>query len=178
MKLPSIPKARLRKTKNGHVQTSKGWFILNASKARWWKNKKFGLICDFEGEPKFVEYGVNIHVVYPGQPNCHYHAEEDQEDFLILSGRCKVILEGKEYPLKQWDLVHCPHWTKHVFVGAGRGPCVILMMGGRSGKKIYYPMDRVAAKYGATPRKPTPKPKTSYKECPPWKPARPVRWRS
>jgi hypothetical protein len=28
--------------------------------------------------------------------------------------------------------VHCPPWTQHIFVGAGDGPCAILMVGART----------------------------------------------
>ena len=37
--------------------------------------------------------GVNIQVVHPGQPNCYYHGEEGQEDFLVLSGECLLLIE-------------------------------------------------------------------------------------
>ena len=57
--------------------------------------------------------------------------ESAQEDFLVLSGECLLLIEGEERPLKAWDFVHCPAGTEHVFVGAGTGPCVILMVGSR-----------------------------------------------
>ena len=34
--------------------------------------------------------------------------------------------------LQAWDFFHAPAGTEHIFVGAGAGPCVILMAGGRS----------------------------------------------
>ena len=60
-----------------------------------------------------------------------YHWEADQEDFLVLSGEALLIVEGEERPLRQWDFVHCPPDTKHIVVGAGDGPCVVLAIGGR-----------------------------------------------
>ena len=42
-----------------------------------------------ELEPDGVEWpdtGVNVQVMQPGQPNCRYHSEPVQEDFLVLSG--------------------------------------------------------------------------------------------
>ena len=60
-----------------------------------------------------------------------YHWEADQEDFLVLSGEALLIVEGDERPLRQWDLVHCPAGTKHVIVGAGDGPCLVLAVGAR-----------------------------------------------
>jgi uncharacterized cupin superfamily protein len=60
-----------------------------------------------------------------------YHWEADQEDFLVLAGEALLIVEGEERPLKQWDFVHCPAGTKHVIVGAGDTPCVVLAVGAR-----------------------------------------------
>ncbi len=73
-------------------------------------------------EAPFPDFGINIHVLQPGQPNSKYHSESVQEDFLVLSGECLAIIEGEERPLRAWDFVHCPAGTEHVFVGAGDGP--------------------------------------------------------
>ena len=60
------------------------------------------------------------------------------------------MIEGEERHLKAWDFVHCPPWTKHTFVGAGDGPCVIVMAGSRAaGFEVVYAVNDVAAKYGA-----------------------------
>ena len=67
----------------------------------------------------------------PGQPNGMYHRERGQEGFLLVAGECILVIEGEERRLKAWDFVHCPSWTHHVFVGAGEGPCVIVMTGSR-----------------------------------------------
>ena len=40
--------------------------------------------------------GFYINVLLPGQPNGMYHGESGQEDFLVLSGECILILEGEE----------------------------------------------------------------------------------
>ena len=61
-----------------------------------------------------------------------YHAEEAQEDFLVLAGECLLIVEGEERLLRAWDFVHCPPWTEHVFVGAGDGPCLVVGVGART----------------------------------------------
>ena len=67
----------------------------------------------------------------PGEPIGMYHWEADQEDFLVLSGEALLIIEGEERPLRQWDFVHCPAETKHIIVGAGDAPCVVLAVGAR-----------------------------------------------
>ena len=93
-------------------------------------------------EPRawFTQLGINISVLMPGEPNCLYHSESQQEAFLVLSGECKLLVEGEERPLRQWDFVHCPAGTEHVFVGAGDGPCAILMAGARTeDEQLLYP---------------------------------------
>jgi len=163
----SITEAKFKETEHGLIPDGPGWYVLNAKDAVWIKHPKFGEACTFEGSERFKQYGLNIHIIHPGQPNCHYHGEDDQEDFLVLKGRCKLIIEGREKLLKEWDFVHCPKWTRHVFVGAGDGPCAVLMMGGRTGEGVIYPIDEVAKKYGACPPKETDSPQESYKECGP-----------
>ena len=51
---------------------------------------------------------MSLNVLQPGQPKGLYHAENAQEDFLVLAGECVLIVEGQERTLKQWDLFHCP----------------------------------------------------------------------
>jgi uncharacterized cupin superfamily protein len=103
------------------------------------------------GDAPFQEFGINIHVLQPGEPNSMYHAEDSQEDFLVLHGECLLLVEGEERRLRAWDFVHCPNWTEHVFVGAGDGPCAILMVGTRKHErdKVVYPVSDVALRHGA-----------------------------
>ena len=98
----------------------------------------------------FPEVGITLRVLQPGQPNCRYHAESTQEDFLVLQGECLLLVEGQERQLRAWDFVHCPGGTAHVFVGAGSGPCAILMVGARRpDDDIVYPVSELALKHGA-----------------------------
>jgi uncharacterized cupin superfamily protein len=144
-----VPEAPLRRTEAGLVPAGEGWFVLNAREALW-KEGPFGAYTRFEGEPRFPHLGVNVSLLWPGQPSCMYHREdEEQEDFLILSGEALLLVEGEERPLRAWDFVHCPPGTDHVFVGTGEGPCVILAMGTRTGGEGVYPAAEVALKHGA-----------------------------
>ena len=127
-----VPEASYETTAEGIVPTSEGWFVVNARDARWFEGD-FGAYTRFEGpEARFPQVGVNIGVLEPGQPACMYHGEDEQEDFLVLSGECLLLIEGEERRAAAWDFVHCPAWTEHVFVGAGDGPCAILAMGSRT----------------------------------------------
>jgi uncharacterized cupin superfamily protein len=108
--------------------------------------------------------GVNVQVMEPGQPNSLYHSEPVQEDFLVLRGECILIVDGEERRLREWDFVHCPAGVEHVFVGAGDGPCAVLMIGSRREDKAHYPVNEVAAKYGASATSPTDSPAEAYAE--------------
>ncbi len=144
-----IPEASMQQTDTGLAPEGDGWFVVNAREAPWRGRPGLGVACFFEGDARFPEYGVNIRVLQPGEPNCMYHAEDGQEDFLLLSGECLLLVEGEERRLRAWDFVHCPPWTEHVFVGAGSGPCAILMIGGRSGGAVRYPVSELAKRHGA-----------------------------
>jgi quercetin dioxygenase-like cupin family protein len=92
-----------------------------------------------------------------------YHRELGQEDFLVVAGECVLVIEGEERRLKAWDFVHCPPWTQHVFVGAGDGPCVIVMVGSRAGGfEVVYPVDETAARHGASVAEETTSPDEAY----------------
>lgn len=114
-----------------------------------------------EGEP-WPDTGVNVQVMQPGQPNCRYHSEPVQEDFLVLHGECIAIIDGEERSLRQWDVVHCPAGVDHVFVGAGDGPCAVLMIGSRRLDEPHYPVSELAAKYGASVAAETDDPDVAY----------------
>ena len=153
----------MRRTDEGLVPDGDGWFVLNATDARWREDGPFGFYTPFAGDVRFPQVGVSIAVLAPGQPNCMYHREDDQEDFLVLSGECLLIVEGQERPLKAWDFVHCPPWTEHIFVGAGDGPCVVLGMGARrKGRGIVYPVNETASRYGAGVAEETSDPRVAY----------------
>lgn len=128
-------------------------FIVNVAEARALAHEQGGTYVPFEPpDDRFPEFGINIHVLDPGVPNGKYHAENAQEDFLVLSGRCLAIIDGAEHQLREWDFVHCPAGTEHIFVGAGDGPCAILMVGTRRGadEVLDYPPNEIAARYGAS----------------------------
>jgi uncharacterized cupin superfamily protein len=142
--------AQLKQTAAGKEPAGDGWFVLNARDARWMTGH-FGAYTRFEGadDARFKTLGINIGVMEPGQPASFYHGEAEQEDFLVLSGECVLLIEGEERRLKAWDFVHCPPWTQHGFVGAGDGPCAVLAVGTRLTDEVIYPVSELAQKYGA-----------------------------
>jgi len=156
-----IPEAGYERAENGILPKGEGWFVVNAREAAW-RDSDFGAYTRFEGDVHFAQIGINISVLTPGQPSCMYHGEDEQEDFLVLSGECLLLVEGEERRLKAWDFVHCPAWTEHVFVGAGDGPCALLAIGGRSDGDVIYPEAEVALRRGAGVEKTTKEPKEAY----------------
>ncbi len=148
-----VPEARLESAEHGLVPTSDGWFVLNAREARWSRADGRGAISDLEGDYEFPQLGIHLFVLGPGDPMSMYHWEADQEDFLVLAGEALLIVEGEERPLRQWDFVHCPAETKHVIVGAGSAPCVVLAVGARvhsTGEGWGgYTVDEAALRHGA-----------------------------
>jgi len=173
-----VEEARLDETETGLKPTTEGWFVVNVGDAAWITHPTFGSGCVFEGpDAQFKQLGINIQTLAPGEPNCLYHSESQQEDFLVLAGECLLLVEGEERPLKAWDFVHCPPGTEHVFVGAGDGPCVILMTGVRSeDEQLLYPVSEVAQRHGASAETETPSPQEAYARFERPRPGRPSYW--
>jgi uncharacterized cupin superfamily protein len=160
--MPAMPdEAPLRRTASGLTPEGPGWFVLNARDAVWCSGD-FGAFTRFEGESRFPLVGVNIGVLQPGQPACYYHAENEQENFVVLYGECLLLIEGQERPLRAWDFVHSPPWTEHVFVGAGDGPCAILAIGTRLSDEVVYPESEVARRHRAGVLRQTRDPDVAY----------------
>ena len=145
------------------------WFIVNVADAEAISTEEAGSYVRFESKKGvFPDFGINIHVLQPGQPNAKYHSEGVQEDFLVLAGEAVAVIEDEERPLKAWDFVHCPAGVAHVFIGAGDGPCAILMVGARRAGDdeigLEYPVNELAARYGASSPETTPDPKVAYSD--------------
>jgi uncharacterized cupin superfamily protein len=164
-----VKEASSQETPYGRYITSDGWFVLNLADALAVRNdEKGGAVYPLESqESPFRDFGVNVRVVWSGQPNALYHAESGQEGFLVLAGECTLIVEEEERPLRQWDYFHCPPNTRHVIVGGGDGPCAILMIGLRPDvETLHYPVSEVAAKYGASAAEETDQLDEAYAEWP------------
>ena len=147
------------------VEERGGWYVVNVKDAKWAVSESFGDRCSLETEGRFPQTGVRLAVIGPGQPNCRYHRENAQEDFLVLSGRCRLLVNEEERELVAWDFAHCPPGVSHVFVGEGDGPCVLLMIGHRpAAHELYYPESELARKYGAETTEPTADPRLAYSD--------------
>src|SRR2546423_926148 len=77
----------------------------------------------------------------PARPNATSPPEHAREDFLFLSGGCLLLVDEEDRPRGPWDLVHPPAGVSHAFVGAGGGPCILVMAGARKDEPGYrYPV--------------------------------------
>jgi uncharacterized cupin superfamily protein len=149
-----VPEAPLRKTDHGRVADGDGWYVLNLRDAEWRHAEGRGAVCvaldDFEGYRRDVQYGLNPFVLMPGEPMSLYHWEGDQEALLVVAGEATLVVEGEERALRTWDFVHLPPKTRHVVVGAGSGPCVVVAVGSRQHDELGFPADATAARHSAS----------------------------
>jgi uncharacterized cupin superfamily protein len=184
-----VEEARLDDVGSGFAPVSPGWFVVNVGEAAWLRNDAFGGRCVFESsgrvlaerpdaEPQmFADTGFTLAVLEPGKPSGMFHAESAQEDFLVLAGTCLLLVEDHERPLRAWDFVHCPAGTRHTFVGAGNGPCVLFMTGARrEGKTLLYPVAEHAGSHGASVETETSDPREAYARFSHWRLGRPDAW--
>jgi uncharacterized cupin superfamily protein len=176
-----VQEAHAEETPYGRYITSEGWFIHNLEEALAVRFQRGGALYPLEPrEAPFRDLGVNVRVMWPGDANALYHHEDAQEGFLVLFGECMLVVEEQERPLRQWDYFHCPPGTRHIVVGAGDSPSVVLMIGARQEQETCgYPVSPVAAKYGASVSRETSDPDEAYAGRPddfepvrlPWPPA-------
>jgi uncharacterized cupin superfamily protein len=180
-----MDEARLHEVGSGLVPETDGWFVVNAREAAWSVREGFGVRCTFAAdgpalrgtesdlEPwSFPQLGITLAVIGAGERSTLYHAElAQQEDFLVLAGRCTALIEEQEREVRQWDLVHCPPGTRHAFVNTGDEPCVLLMVGARSDDEhgILYPASTLARRYDAGVEVETTSPHEAYAPFPHWR---------
>ena len=159
-----VEEARAEETPYGSYITSDGWFVHNLEQALAVRFRQGGALYPLEPrEAPFRDIGVNVRVLWPGDASALYHFEDAQEGFLVLHGECILVVEEQERPLRRWDYFHCPPGTRHVLVGAGDSPCVVLMIGARrEQERCGYWVSAVAAAYGASVATETSDPEEAY----------------
>ena len=175
-----VNEARLEDAGSGLAPVTEGWFVVNVRDAEWFSSETRGAACWFAneyGQPpiEFAQLGINVTVLEPGQSGV-YHAEANQEAFLVLAGDCRLLVEGEERLLRAWDFFHSPPWTAHAFVGVGDSPCVILMVGAHVSPEVRYPVSEIAARYGASVAKETSDPEQVYATAERFRRERPPYW--
>jgi len=127
-----------------------GWSVQNLADLRWRRIPGLGTGMSPQQDDWWEQVGIAFRVLAPGETLAMYHRENDQEDFLVLSGSGTLLVEGEERPLRQWDFFHCPAGTAHALVG---GPMLVVAVGVR-GHEIRpgtgwgeYPVDETALRY-------------------------------
>jgi hypothetical protein len=67
----TVPEATLEDSGSGLTVTSEGWFVLNLESAAAFRNPRAGAYFPLENrERPGADFGLNVHVLWPGQPNC------------------------------------------------------------------------------------------------------------
>jgi mannose-6-phosphate isomerase-like protein (cupin superfamily) len=117
-----VDEGRLEDYGSGLAPKTDGWFVVNVADA---------CLADTRRLRRELHVRVAGRRVHRPRHQAHgavartaerlYHGEETQEDFLVLSGECLLLVEGEERHLRAWDFFHCAPGTEHIFVGAGDG---------------------------------------------------------
>jgi uncharacterized cupin superfamily protein len=155
--------AELKQTETGLVPQGDGWWIANLADISWYSLPDNGTWCSLDAaDAPNPHFGIGIHILKPDEPSAMYHAESTQEAFIVLAGECRLIVEGQERIMRPWDAFYCAPMTAHITIGAGDGPCAILMVGARGDHQTEYLVDPLAAKYGASVEAQTGDPKVAY----------------
>ena len=94
----------MRTVAPGLAPVTEGWFVVNVRDTEWFSSETRGAACWFAneyGEPpiEFPQLGINVTVLEPDQCSV-YHAEANQEAFLVLAGECRLLVEGEERSLE------------------------------------------------------------------------------
>ena len=101
--------AEIEETETGRRPADDGSFILNLAEMGWKTMPGGGTWSVFESpSAPSPGLGIGVHILQPGETPGMYHAESEQEGFLVLSGECIAIVEGEERRLRPWDYLHCP----------------------------------------------------------------------
>jgi uncharacterized cupin superfamily protein len=141
------------------------WFIANVAETMGSRSRRFGRAAIFD-DPRgdaFPELGFNVRVLEPGHSNGMYHHEGAQECALVLRGECIAIVEDSEHRMGKGDFIHFPRGTPHIIVGAGDGPCTLVMAGSRpSDPAPTYPVSDTAVRHGAGVAEATDDPMVAY----------------
>jgi uncharacterized cupin superfamily protein len=143
-----------------------------------WKGNGTHAFCAPElqgGTPgeRWPQFGVSVDVLEPGEGASYHRELWDDETFLVLAGVCDLVIEGELHRIGPGTFVHCPAGTAHVFVGAGDGPCQLVMFGARGNVPEgetwgeYVPND-IAAGFGLAVDELTSDPKVAYAGRPPY----------
>jgi hypothetical protein len=132
--------AKLERTETGLVPADDGWFVVNLADIGWERVEGGGTWCGFEApSARSALLGIGVHVLWPGET------------------------PGSTTPSRT-----SPPGTAHITVGAGDGPCAILMVGTRApDASIHYPVEPAAARHSASVETATDSPREAYAGRPP-----------
>jgi len=91
-------------------------------------------IGQIDGEArKFLEGPVKmggVHFFEPGEVSHEgeHHTHDEPEVFLALSGRARILVEGREHPFEAGDIVVIEPGEEHHIVADEESPIVVLWL--------------------------------------------------
>jgi hypothetical protein len=179
-RIPFVPEAQLEDFGSGLTPVTQGWFVVNVRDAEWWFSERRGARCAFEneyGEPpvEFAQFGINVTSWSPGRPASTTPSRTRRRSS-SCQGSARCSWRTRSEACGPGTSSTLPPWTEHAFVGAGEGPCVILMVGSRSGPEVHYPVSELAARYGASVAEETSDWREAYATVERFRRERPPNW--
>ena len=163
-----MPEARLEDAGAGLVPVDDGWFVVNARDAAWLTSehggRSPGSLCCFES-PELAFPQLGVWTPRPGAGSAERPLPRRDAAGGVPRARrgVQAARGGQGAAPAGVGLLPQPSGTEHIFVGAGDGPCMILMTGARSEEEVHYPVSELAARYGASVEEET----TDSRRCTP-----------
>jgi hypothetical protein len=138
--------------------------VINLAKAPAMGHPRMAAFIKLEPEGVvWPDTGINVQIMSPESRTAAItQSRRIRRTFSSCTESASSSSKGEERLLRQRDFLHCPAGTAHVFVGAGDGPCAVLMIGARRENACHYTVNEVAAKYDASVTQKTDEPAQAY----------------
>ena len=156
---PMVPESKLEKTEHGLTPTGTGWYVLNLRDAEWRHADGRGAVCVVSTTSRAGAASPTSSASIPSS-SCRASrcpcttGRPTRRPSSSSRAKRVLIVEGEERQLRAWDFVHSPPGTKHVIVGAGTGPCLVIAVGAREHDgepdSLGFTVDEVASRHGAS----------------------------
>lgn len=94
------------------------------------EEKLYGTYRSLTQHHSTEQFEVRITRLMPDEQNTKYHAHSRTEEwFYVLTGCCKVALDGRWFDIGARDSIHTSPGTMHMFRNASEQVCEIIMLG-------------------------------------------------
>src|SRR4051794_31491989 len=97
-----VPEEPMEDREHGRRAAGGGGIVLTVADSNGIGSDRSGPFTAFETpDHPHPHFGIGVHILWLGQPNGLYHEEDTQEDFLVLSGECILLVEEQERRMRR-----------------------------------------------------------------------------